>query len=255
VEEGIGCELDVTTGTVHQLKVTLVETEPAIWRRVQVRSETTLAELHRVLQVAMGWEDVHLHAFGAGGGHDGEWEARTRLDEAAGHGGGLTYVYDFGDHWEHEVVVEKVIVRPRPGTFYPRCTGGRWTCPPEDSGGPPGFSTLLRALRHRKGLRYREAREFLGGGRFDVDALDLEAVNRELARLSAEPVPGITCLHCRSPIEIRGRGRPRLYCSEPCRHRAWRRRRQDMPVDLARPAEGYRLDGSRQRRPGGRREL
>jgi hypothetical protein len=248
----------VTTGTVHQLKVTLADTEPPIWRRVQVRSETTLAQLHEVLQIAMGWENYHLHSFGIltrSWERNDAGEATTSLAQLVGGGGRLTYVYDFGDDWLHDIMVEKVIGRPRPDTIYPRCTGGRRTCPPEDCGGPPGFYNMLRALRHRKGARYHAAREYLGSGRFDVDAFDLVATNVELARLSPTPPaasprsrrsrsarpgrrPGgevakpsaaasaqACACGCGERVEQPSTGRPRLYASAAHRQRAYRGRR------------------------------
>ncbi len=171
--------------SVHQLKVTLADITPPIWRRLQVRSDTTLATLHELLQIAMGWEDYHLHAFGNGFGNAyGEDinESTVALNEFAGVGDHLSYTYDFGDTWEHDILVEKILTRPRPGTVYPRCTGGRRACPPEDCGGPPGYVAMLRALRARKGARYREIKEWLAGP-YDPEAFDLAEVNEQLAKL------------------------------------------------------------------------
>jgi pRiA4b ORF-3-like protein len=274
----IGSALDVTTGTVHQLKVTLADTEPPIWRRVQVRSETTLAQLHEVLQIAMGWENYHLHSFGIltrSWERNDAGEATTSLAQLVGAGGRLTYVYDFGDDWLHDIEVEKVIVRPRPDTVYPRCTGGRRTCPPEDCGGPPGFYAMLQALRHRKGPRYHAAREFLDSSRFDVDAFDLVATNVELARLNptppasprsrrtpsgrpgrrpgggaAKPRPAASAWACAcgcgEPVEQPSTGRPRLYASAAHRQRACLETGPE-PRPQSRPRDGQ----PRRKRPFG----
>lgn len=170
-------------GSVHQLKVTLQEIQPTVWRRVHVPSTTTLYGLHAVLQVAMGWEDYHLWSFWIRGREYGPEERSPwgvtlgRLLPEAGATAG--YTYDFGDHWQHTVEVEKVH-RPAPHTAYPRCSAGRRACPPEDSGGPEGYYDTLKVLRSRKGWRYRELREN-GLGKYDPAAFDLDFVNRELS--------------------------------------------------------------------------
>lgn len=187
--------------TVHQLRVTLDEVEPVVWRRVKVSSQTTLAQLHQVLQVAMGWQDLHLHAFHVGwdryGGMDGRGEDATLAQVLPQAGGVMGYQYDFGDDWQHVVEVEKVLTRVRAGTVLPCCTAGRRACPPEDVGGPPGYAAMLSALRSRKGWRYQQAREQLGRSRFDVEAFDLAEVNAELAALAAAHPPA--CCEQRLP--------------------------------------------------------
>jgi hypothetical protein len=170
----------------HQLKVTLVGYTPTIWRRLQVGSATTLAELHEVLQIAMGWENLHLHAFEAGWDRydgSGSGEARATLAEVLPNvGSSMVYVYDFGDDWRHLIGVERVLVRGHLTDTYPRCIAGGRACPPEDSGGPWSYADMLKALRARKGPRYHEIKEGLPR-RFDPEAFDLSAVNDELARL------------------------------------------------------------------------
>ncbi|WP_163548244.1 plasmid pRiA4b ORF-3 family protein [Candidatus Frankia nodulisporulans] len=159
--------------SIHQLRVTLLEVgPPPVWRCVHVPSRATLADLHRVLQAVMGWEDYHLHSFETGWdryGHQGEAETVALAAVLPTVGGRLAYVYGFGDHWLHEVELEK-IHRPAPRVRYPRCTAGRGACPPEDSGGPHGYDDLQRALRSRKGWRYQHAREHFGRGRWDPAA-------------------------------------------------------------------------------------
>src|SRR5260221_3101206 len=108
--------------TVHRLKVTLLETEPPVWRRVEVASEMTLDELHVVLQLAMGWTDSHLHQFEQGdacygvpdpmGFQEVLDERRARVGELLKRRGArMRYEYDFGDSWEHELVVQEVAPR------------------------------------------------------------------------------------------------------------------------------------------------
>lgn len=140
-------------GSIYQLKVTLLETKPPIWRRVLVEGGTTLEHLHEVIQAAFGWSNRHLHQFDDGTAQygrpdaDADWETpsderRTRLDAIAGNGSSLHYIYDFGDGWEHEVVVEAVLPGPSHSTV-PTCIDGRRACPPEDCGGPWGYRELL----------------------------------------------------------------------------------------------------------------
>jgi hypothetical protein len=168
---------------VHQLKVTMSDIEPVVWRRVHVYSETPLSGLHAVIQVAMGWDDAHLYQFGARweeyghNGHPASAYTVAQLMPAVGDGAG--YVYDFGDQWVHHIVVEK-IHRPAPNIHYPRCSAGARACPPEDCGGPLGYERTLRAIRSRSGPRYRELREW-GLHRYDPAKFDREKVNRGLA--------------------------------------------------------------------------
>jgi hypothetical protein len=131
-------------GDIIQLKVRLLRISPMIWRRVLVPSSITLRELHGVLQVAMGWEGIHLFAFDIYAVQYGSFElmmadpriALSSLDLRAN--GKFSYVYDMGAHWAHEVRVEK-ITTVMPKKAYPVCIGGSGACPPEDCGGPHGY--------------------------------------------------------------------------------------------------------------------
>ncbi len=123
---------------VYQIKVTLLGTEPAIWRRLLVPAAITLGELHQVLQTAMGWEDDHLHEFRKGrlvferpqpmsGFMDEttEDERAIRLGSVLGRvGAKFEYTYDFGDNWEHGIVLEKQLAAD-PNVMTPVCTGGK----------------------------------------------------------------------------------------------------------------------------------
>jgi hypothetical protein len=176
---------------IYQIKVTLKWSNPPIWRRLQVHGDTRLGRLHQVLQIAMGWDGGHLHAFDAGGISYGEpdphfpgdirSERSVRLDKIAQEGGTFRYEYDFGDSWIHEIKVEKVLA-PEPGTRYPSCLAGKRACPPEDCGGVPGYERMLGILANPKDEEYEEITEWLGE-EFDPEAFDLGAVNEELAKL------------------------------------------------------------------------
>src|SRR4051812_11865612 len=121
-------------GVIYQLKITLRDVKPPIWRRVQVK-DGTLARLHDVIQASMGWTNSHLHAFEIGGEQYGEPdpdgmmdvknEARIKLSKLVEQGAKkFTYTYDFGDSWDHTIQVEKTL-EPEAGVRYPRCVAGK----------------------------------------------------------------------------------------------------------------------------------
>jgi hypothetical protein len=179
---------------IYQLKITLLGTRPPIWRRVLVPADLTLAQFHDVIQVAMGWENDHLHEFRVGrqrygipdpmddfmGGTACISEKKVRLSDVLSRKGSRAeYTYDFGDTWEHSIVVEKVL-SPEPGTAYPVCTAGERRGPPEDCGGPGGYYDLLEAIRDPEHERHEEMLEWVDED-FDPDAFSVDDVNRRLA--------------------------------------------------------------------------
>ena len=180
---------------IYQLKVTLLGTSPPIWRRLIVPSDLNLAQLHDVLQVAIGWQDGHLHEFSAGGRRFGPPDPEDQFmaddvgDERKVRVFGLfgrtaakaLYTYDFGDTWEHSIVLEKRLPAA-PNMIYPRCTDGQLACPPEDCGGIPGFYDLLDALRNPAHEEHQELRDWVGAD-YDPEVFSIEAVNRILTRL------------------------------------------------------------------------
>ncbi|HWS33340.1 MAG TPA: plasmid pRiA4b ORF-3 family protein [Actinoplanes sp.] len=138
---------------VYQLKVGLRGAKPPIWRRLEVIADTSLAELHRLIQIAFGWNDGHLHVFETAYGDFGvadeelghRAEKPVTLEQVAPEPGDkFRYVYDFGDDWQHDILVEKVL--DRQDGDYPRCTGGRRAAPPEDCGGIHGYHDLMAIL-------------------------------------------------------------------------------------------------------------
>jgi len=178
-----------STTKIHQLKVVVQGADPPIWRRLHVPATTTLADLHMVLQVAMGWEDCHLHQFHIAGKiygiDDGEgWgpapidERRTRLDQLGRKGTRFTYEYDFGDSWEHDITVEAVLDADN-GTTSPACVAGERACPPEDCGGVWGYEQLLAAIAYPDHDDHDHFLEWVGD-EFDPARLDLAAINRAL---------------------------------------------------------------------------
>lgn len=185
------------TGTVHQLKATLRSVKPPVWRRFVVASDTTLADLSPILETAMGWLGGHLHVFDVGGTlygtPDPEW-GRDDLDENKFRvrdvlpkaGSKLRWDYDFGDGWEHNVVVEEISAA-EPGVDYPICLAGRRACPPEDCGGPWGYADLLAALADPAHPDHEHLREWTPLG-FDPDYFNPEETN--LAMQSPRPLEG-----------------------------------------------------------------
>lgn len=182
------------SGKVYQLKVTLKGSKPPIWRRIQV-PDCTLGQLHEIFQVVMGWEDCHLHQFIVKGEYYGvpsqddfdmDMGIETRDEEdllisqvaTMGRKVRFTYEYDFGDSWEHDIVLEKTL-EPAPNVEYPLCTAGARACPPEDCGGIWGYAHLLEALADPKHEDHEERMEWLGG-EFDPEKFSVEAVNKEL---------------------------------------------------------------------------
>ena len=181
---------------IYQIKVTLLGTDPPIWRRLLVPADLTLEQLHDVLQLAMDWEDCHMHEFRIGqqrfgkpdpmeqafGGPRTASERTARLFSVLGRAGAkAVYSYDFGDSWDHQIVVEKRLAAEA-GCAYPACLAGDRHGPPEDCGGIPGFYHLLEAIRDPEHEEHDELLEWLGDG-FDPEAFSVEEVNRRLAPL------------------------------------------------------------------------
>jgi hypothetical protein len=172
---------------VYQLKITLKDVRPPVWRRVQV-PDCSLAMLHEIIQVAMGWENYHLYDFVVGGERytdprgmddlDMEDAGKVKLSQVAPkEKAKLRYTYDFGDNWQHEVLVEKVLP-PEEGQKYPVCIAGKRACPPEDVGGPWGYMEFAEAIRDPQHERHEEFIEWRG--EFDPEVFDPDAVNLEL---------------------------------------------------------------------------
>jgi hypothetical protein len=181
--------------TVHTIKVTLRGSRPPIWRRLEVASDSTLRHLHEVIQSTFGWEDYHMWVFDTATGRfgvtDRELEVRSaasrRLDEVASKANDrLRYTYDFGDDWEHEIVVEAV-TDPEPGMTYPRCLTGRRAGPPEDSGGVWGYEYLLEILADPAHEEHQERLEWLGldsADQFNPGSFDANKINEALSGLA-----------------------------------------------------------------------
>ncbi len=174
------------TSETYQLQIALQDIKPLIWRRVLVPSTTTFAKLHKVIQIAMGWEDTHEHRYvsnSAGPMKKAHERILTLKDMAKkGPGSCFFYEYDPGDNWVHFVVLEKVIdLRPLPSFF--DCIAGAGACPPEDCGGAGGYAELLKILGDPSHPEHEERREW-AGPRFAPGAFELEAVRTKLKKLN-----------------------------------------------------------------------
>lgn len=191
-----------------RVRLDLHGSKPPVWRRLELRGDLTLPRLHDVIQAAMGWYDSHLHRFRTGNDHrspyfvtnfdldegeDGTLEDDVRLDQLlAEKGEELWYEYDFGDGWDHKLVVEEVLEEPPPTA---RCTGGRMACPPEDCGGIGGYEELAVWVRseHDDALlpevfeNAAHAHDWLPLD-WHPDHFDVEETNAALAIAVAEPV-------------------------------------------------------------------
>jgi len=181
---------------VHKIKITLRGSRPPIWRRLEVSSGVTLLELHHILQAAFGWEDYHMWAFESGqdqyGAADRDLGIRSAASKQLGQvarrtGYRLRYTYDFGDDWEHDILIEDV-TEPEPDTAYPRCLAGRRACPPEDCGGIWGYDYLIEILADPHHEEHEDRLEWLGldsADQFDPAAFDATEVNSALSPLNA----------------------------------------------------------------------
>ncbi len=177
---------------VYQFHVWLREISPMIWRRVLVRSDSSIADLHYTLQIVFGWSDTHLHRFVIhgkdygltylGGSSFADDPTQVRLsDFHFRRNARFRYEYDFGDGWEHVLLVEKILPAD-PNARYPVCIKGKRACPPEDCGGVWGYADLLKALADPKHEQHQELRDWIGDD-FDPEAFDLDAVNSQLQQL------------------------------------------------------------------------
>ncbi len=171
--------------SIIRVSITLLDVDPAIWRRIEAPASMTLEGLHDVIQVVMGWADYHLHHFqfgsvmyGVPSPDDREMNdgRKIKLSTAVVDGERVfDYVYDYGDNWCCVVVLEC--------RLYPRLVEGTRRGPPEDVGGPWGYGEFLEAIADSKHERHTELLEWCGGD-FDPQRFDIDEINRRLASLA-----------------------------------------------------------------------
>ena len=179
---------------LYEIRITLMYLEPAIWRRVVVPKDITLGALHAVIQIAMGWEDGHLHEFQIGKKRYGRMMPNSLgfddspVEEEIVHLNGVAkprakfiYQYDFGDDWLHEIHVEREVVSET-GKRKARCIAGEHACPPEDCGGANGYVNILEILADTAHEEYGEMREWIGDD-FDPHHFDVALTDRRVSSL------------------------------------------------------------------------
>lgn len=189
-----------TPTQIYQLKITLNHSRPPIWRRVQVAANVRLSQLHNIIQAAMDWENYHLHQFIVGKRPDwtfygvpapeyDDWgppmkdESLTKLNQILKSvKDKFVYEYDFGDGWEHIILLEKIL-QPEDGAIYPRCVKGKRACPPEDCGGIWGYANLLEAMADPEHPEHEDLLDWMGGDDFDPEYFDLDEINARLRRI------------------------------------------------------------------------
>ncbi|MBM3611013.1 MAG: plasmid pRiA4b ORF-3 family protein [Alphaproteobacteria bacterium] len=177
---------------IYQFKITLMDSTPPIWRRIQVPSDYSFWDLHTAIQDSMGWTDSHPHLFEMINPETGE-RAHIGIPDEEDYGSTLDgwkeklskyfsfennkadYTYDFGDDWLHKIVLEKVLPE-YPHLKYPVCVGGDRTCPPEDCGGMIGYENMLQTLRGPRDEEYERIVEWLGREDFNSEAFSPESV-------------------------------------------------------------------------------
>jgi hypothetical protein len=181
---------------IYQLKVELADIEPVIWRRFLIPSNITLHRMHLILQELMGWTNSHLYRYKIGEKQYGEPDPdddfnelnfinsrRTKLNRVITQKGDIfIYEYDFGDSWIHNIVVEDIL-EPVDKARYPICLEGERACPPEDCGGPWGYSRLLGIIANPDNEEYEETKTWLGS-HFNPTLFSLQKVNRRI-----KPIP------------------------------------------------------------------
>lgn len=177
---------------IYELRIQLENIEPLIWRRVLVSGNINLGQLHDVIQAAMPWTNSHLHEFIIGpysySDPDFEMEEsknefRYRLRRVAPRTSNfLAYRYDFGDGWEHQIRVERIIEGDTRYPGHPVCLEGARACPPDDCGGILGYQSFLQAIMDPTHEEHKEMLAWIGGS-FDPEYFDLEEVNQSLRRI------------------------------------------------------------------------
>jgi hypothetical protein len=175
---------------IYQFKITLKDIKPPIWRRIQVPKKYNFWDLHIAIQDAMGWQDYHLHEFEIVNPLTGTktiigipnkdkdfadykilpgWKQKI-ADYFLRENQSAKYIYDFGDNWEHEIILEKILPKENNLT-YPLCIKGERACPPEDCGGSYGYEDFLEIVGDPENEQHEEILEWVGG-KFDSEHFD-----------------------------------------------------------------------------------
>jgi hypothetical protein len=184
--------------TILQLKITLTDTKPQIFRQILVANDTTFFELHHIIQIAMGWQNMHLFEFrfndyiiglpndaledeALGEENVIDADALMLSEVLSDVNETMIYTYDFGDTWEHEIVVEKIITDALDYKA-PTCIAGDLSCPPENCGGVPGFEHLFNVIKNVNHPDHLQMLDWLDEN-YTQDGFDIDEVNTTLASL------------------------------------------------------------------------
>jgi hypothetical protein len=175
---------------IFQIKIALNGSRPKIWRRVLVRSDLLLSDFHKIIQTTMGWTNSHLHQFIKDGTFytvrmpdDVFWGEMNNVDYKkikvsdllTAENEKIRYQYDYGDNWEHDITLEKILPIDEKKK-YPICVAGKMNCPPEDCGGIWGYLNMLKILKKPDHEEYDTYIEWLGE-EFDPQDFDKDMVN------------------------------------------------------------------------------
>jgi hypothetical protein len=194
--------------SICQIKVTLLHTKPLVWRRLLVPADMMLDQLHLVIQASMEWLDSHLHQFRVGDvsfraedpfveserDEDSVDECQVQLSTVLKRvGDEALYTYDFGDDWEHSILLEKTLPRD-PNSAYPVCIAGKRCGPLDDTGGPYGYHHMLQVLKDPKHEEYEELMQS-SGAPYDPAYFSLADINARLAPLRSAKANSASIIH------------------------------------------------------------
>ena len=181
------------TKKTYQIQISLNNYRPKIWRRLLISSDLLLSDFHKIIQTSMGWTNSHLHQFiknrtfySARLYDDDLWDDMDNVDYKKIKISDLLkkekekiiYEYDFGDGWNHDIILEKILPHDHK-LNHPVCLKGKMNCPPEDCGGVWGYSDMLEILKQPDHDEYESSMEWLGG-EFDPEYFNMNEVNEML---------------------------------------------------------------------------
>ena len=177
-------------GKIYQIHLSLKYFEPKIWRRILVPADLSLAKFHKVIQITMGWSDSHLHqffksgiiytpkpqnAFLGTGPKMVDYKKMKIYDLLNRENDKMFYLYDLGDDWKHDIILEKILPVDEQ-MEYPVCVDGENSCPPEDVGGIGGYAYMLEVLNNPNHEDFEQYDEWYGAD-FDPGHFDKDYVN------------------------------------------------------------------------------
>jgi len=174
--------------------------KPPVWRRLLISSAITFDIFHQVIQAAFGWADCHMYQFSEYGWSsdivykipDEEYDDEDEVEDSrlvklsnvfTKPKQKFTYIYDFGDDWSHQIILEEIIDKK---IIKPVCIAGKGACPPEDCGGIPGYENLIDILNDPNHPEYKEMINWLGiekGKIWDVNHYNSDIVNKRLTKI------------------------------------------------------------------------